>query len=147
MTPIQQAQHEWEANTTPYPKNHLVLPVVRNNPIVHKDNFRKYGQAIAWLEWDGKYIEMKKFEKLPCAAKGAGTPLIEFLKSLADKYHVRILGNPLRYDPDPPVPCGPLLSQAQLEGWYEKQGFRIHKIPNSDIPIMWYPDAPPPKLS
>lgn len=105
-------------------------------------NSKKLGEAIAWLEWDGKYIVIKKFEKLPCAGKGAGTPLIEFLKSLADKYQVRISGNPMCYDPDPPIPCGPLLTQDQLEAWYEKHGFQIRKILNSDIPIMWYPDAP-----
>jgi len=146
MTPLQRAREEWEANTTPHPKKH---PLSEFRPVFHTQEFRQFGQAIAWLEWDGKYIEIKKIEKLPCAGKGAGTPLVEFLKLLAEKYQVRIFGKPIRYDPDPPVPCGPLLTQNQLGNWYEKHGFHLCKILESGIPIsveMWYPDTPPPKL-
>ena len=137
-TPLQQAQQEWEDNTTHHPKEHFY----ENGKKQGTDPFRKYGHAIAWLEWDSKSIVIKKIEKLPCAGRGAASSLINFLKSLADKYQIRIWGNPIRYDPDPPVPCGPLLTQDQLEAWYEKHGFQIRKIQNFGFPIMGYPDAP-----
>jgi TPR repeat protein len=141
MTPLQLAQKEWEDKTTRHPKERLVGKKIRTQ------EFRKFGEAIAWLRWDGNHIEMKKMEKLPCAGRGSGTSLINFVKSLADNYQVRIFGNPMSYDPDPPIPCGHLLTQGRLESWYKKHGFKIVKIQDSDIPIMWYPDLPPQKLT
>jgi S1-C subfamily serine protease len=49
MTPLQLARKEWEDNTTTHPKKHLI------GKKTYTQEFRKFGEAIAWLEWDGKY--------------------------------------------------------------------------------------------
>jgi hypothetical protein len=139
MTPLQRAREEWEANTTSHPKKHSIS---KFRPAFHIHEFRKFGQAIAWLKWDGDYIEITKFEKLPGAGRQAGTPLVEFLKSVADKYQIRLFGNATIYQPDPPIPEGPLLSQDQLEIWYKKHGFQLYKSIKSGIVELWYPNAP-----
>ena len=87
MTPLQLAREEWERNTTQHTKLH---PVGRG--IIHEHEFRQYGQAMAWLKWDGDCIEIGKFETLHLG-QGAASRLIEFLKSLADKYEVQIFGH------------------------------------------------------
>jgi len=136
MTPPQLAIKEWEDKTTPQHKERIV----GNKSRIQE--FRKYGEAIAWLELDGKHIVIKKIEKLSYEGRGAGTALIEFLKSLADKYQVRLFGSVAAYDLEPPIPNCPTLSQSQLEAWYQKLGFKLSRIPNSDISLIWYPDAP-----
>src|SRR5712671_155522 len=120
MTPLQLARQEWEQQTTPCPKIHYI----GKKPFT--EDFRQYGQAIAWLGWESEYIEITKIEALQ-AGQGAAKQLIEFLKILSDKYHIRLFGNAVIYPPDPPVPFGTLLSQEQLEDWYSKLGFRLRK--------------------
>jgi hypothetical protein len=139
MTPLQCAREEWEANTTPCPKKHS-LSKFRTTFHIHE--FRKFGQAIAWLKWNDDYIEITKLEKLPGAGRRAGTPLIEFLKSIADKHHIRLFGNATIYQPDPPRPEAPLLPQEQLEAWYKKHGFQLYKNIETGIVELWYPNAP-----
>jgi hypothetical protein len=136
MTPLQQAREEWEQNTVACPKIHYI----GKNPYQHE--FRQYGKAIAWLEWDDEFIEIKKIETLQ-QGQGAATKLVEFLKTLADKYHVRLFGNAVIYPPDPPAPEGHLFTQAQLESWYGKHGFILRKIRNTGITAIWYPNIPP----
>jgi hypothetical protein len=136
MTPIQLAKKEWEENSTPHAKNNFIGK--RN----YTQEFRKYGEAIAWLDFDGEYIVMKKIEKLSCEGRGAGTALIEFLKSLADKYQVRLFANIAAYELEPPIVNCPTLSQDQLEAWYSEHGFQLRRIPNSGLSVIWYPDTP-----
>src|ERR1017187_8042906 len=125
MTSLRRAREEWEANTAPHPKWHQVSTF---RPVFHTHEFRQFGQAIAWLEWDASYAELKKLEKLPGANRGAGTLLLQFLKSLADRHQIRLSGNAIVYEPDPPIPDGPLLRQEQLESWYKNPGFQVRKI-------------------
>ena len=136
MNPLQLAMKEWEDKTTPQHKER------KGGKKIRIQEFRKYGEAIAWLELDSKHIEIKKIEKLSCKGRGAGTALIEFLKSLADKYQVRLFGGVVAYDLEPPISNCPTLSQAQLEDWYQKRGFQLRRIPDSDIVLIWYPDLP-----
>jgi hypothetical protein len=63
MTTLQRAREEWEANTTPHPKKH---PLSKFRPAFHTHEFREFAEAIAWVEWDGKFIEIKKIEKSGC---------------------------------------------------------------------------------
>lgn len=107
------------------------------------DEFRQYGQAIAWLEWESDYILISKMEAVLQARQGAAKQLVEFLKSLADKYHVRLFGHAVVYSPDPPVPVGDLLNQKQLEDWYVRRGFQLRRIRGTDKSAIWYPEAPP----
>jgi len=131
MTPLQLAKEEWERNTSPHTKLH---PVGRG--VIHEHEFRQYGQAIAWLKWDGDCIEIAKFETLQ-HGQGAATKLIEFLKCLADKYKVGIFGHATAYPPDPPIPEGELFSQEQLEAFYRKHGFKLRKISNDASEIIY----------
>jgi hypothetical protein len=140
MTPLQRAREEWEANTTPHPKKH---PLSKFRPAFHTHEFREFAEAIAWVEWDGKYIEIKKIEKIPCAGRGAAIPIVNFLKVLADKYHVRLWGQAKSYTPDPPW-CDDerILSQEELEAWYERLGFQLVRQRKPAPTWIWYPDIP-----
>lgn len=135
MTQLQHAQKYWEDNTEPFPKDHYI------GKKVYIHDFRQYGQAIAWLEWDEEYMEIKKIESLSLG-KGASSRLLCFLKTISDKYHVRLFGNAIVYRPDPPFPEGELLTQEQLESWYIRHGFVHRKIANTGVTAIWYPDFP-----
>jgi hypothetical protein len=136
MKPLELAWQEWERQTTPYPKVHYI------GKTLTIDEFRRYGDGIAWLEQHRDYIVITKIEALQTGQKAAKR-LVEFLKSLADKYSVRLFGNAGVYPPDPPVPVGTLLTQQQLEDWYRKLGFQLRKIGESGVTAIWYPDFPP----
>jgi len=131
MTQLQLAQKEWESNSIPNTKLH---PIGRG--VIHEHEFRRYGQAIAWLKWDGDCIEIAKFETL-CPGRGAAAKLVEFLKSLADKYKVTLFGHATAYQPDEPFPQGQLLSQKELEDFYRKHGFRLRKISDEASEILY----------
>jgi hypothetical protein len=133
MTSLQLAQQEWEAKTKPHTKSH---PLGRN--VVHEHEFRQFGQAIAWLKWDGGRIEIAKFESLQ-PKQGAGSLLIEFLKTLADKYQIQLWGHSRPYSPDPPVPNGQFLSKEKLENFYMKRGFQLRKIDAETSEICYTP--------
>ncbi len=135
-TPLQQARREWEEKTVACPKTHYI------GRTPYQEDFRRFGAAIAWLEWDDDFIQIAKIETLQ-PGQGAATNLIEFLKTLADKYYVRLFGNAVVYPPDAPAPEGNLFSQAQLECWYKKHGFQLRKIGDTGLTAIWYPDAPP----
>jgi hypothetical protein len=131
MTPLQLAQEEWEQNTTPHAKLHRV-----GKQTVHEHEFRKYGQAIAWLKWDGDCIEIAKFETLQ-PSQGNASKLIEFLKNLSNKYKVRIFGHATAYLPDPPIPKGELISQKELEEFYSRHGFKLRKITRDASEVIY----------
>jgi hypothetical protein len=140
MIPLQQAQQEWEVETTSHPKDHFYENGKKQEGT---DQFRKRGQAIALINWDGEYIEIKKLEKLPGGGRGAAIPLVNFLKALADKYHIRLSGQAKPYTPDPPLPDDPIITeQEKLEDWYKKHGFQIFTQGKPAPTWIWYPDVP-----
>jgi hypothetical protein len=139
MTPLQQAQQEWEAVTTPHPKQHFYE---NGKKQVGKHQFRKFGQAIALLNWC-ENIEMTKLEKLPSGGRGATIPIVEFLKTLADNYHIRIFGHVKPYTPDPPWSDDEYIpTQEELEAWYKKRGFHLCMRGKLGAVALWYPDVP-----
>jgi hypothetical protein len=138
-TPLQLAQDEWEGKTQPNPKSH---PVDLAGKVVHIHDFRKYGQAIALLNFDSEYIEITKLEKIPGAGRGAAIPLVEFLKAIADKYSLRLYGHATIYIPDPPIPEGPFPTQEELEIWYLNRGFKLRTKGKPAPVVIWYPDVP-----
>jgi hypothetical protein len=122
-----------------HPKEHFY----ENGKWACTDQFRKRGQAIALINWDSEYIEITKLEKLPDGGREAAIPLVEFLKSLADKYHVQISAHVKRYTPDSPWPDDyPIPSQEKLEAWYEKRGFQLFTQGKPAPTWAWYPDVP-----
>jgi hypothetical protein len=135
MTPLQRARDEWEANTTPHPKIHRIISEYREEEF-HKHEFRQFGQAIALLDWDEDRIVITKFETLQPGGSGA-TRLIEFLKTLADKYQIPLWGHARKYDPDPPTPKGHLLTKDELDIFYKKRGFELCPI-DANTSDMWY---------
>ena len=139
VTPLQLARKEWESETTDHPKQHFYENGKKQGGL---DDFRKYRQAIAFIKWDGEDIEITKLEKLPGAGRGAAIPLVNFLKTLSDKYHIRLWGQAKSYIPDPPRPEGPLLTQEQLEAWYKRQGFQLCTQGKPAPTWIWYPDIP-----
>jgi hypothetical protein len=141
MTPFQRAREEWEANTTPHPKKHSLSKFRTEEFLTHE--FRQFGQAIALLDWAEDCIEINKLEKLPCGGRGAAIPIVNFLKMLADKYHVRLSGQAIPYTPDPPW-CDDerIPSQEELEGWYERRGFQLDRQGKPVPTWIWYPDVP-----
>jgi len=129
---MQLARREWEARTSRHTK---FRPIGGDNTREHP--FRRFGQAIAWLKWDAAdRIEIAKFETLQ-PNQGAAGRLIEFLKSLADKYQLRLWGQARIYLPDPPVPQGRLLNREELENFYRKHGFQLRQI-DADTSEMCY---------
>ena len=141
MTPLQQAQQEWEANTTLHPKQHFYK---NGKKQVGKQQFRKLNQAktIALLNWC-EYIEITKLEKLPGAGRGAAIPLVDFLQGLAKKYNIRISGHVKPYKPDPPWPDDEHIpTQEELEAWYQKHGFHLCTRGKPGAVKLWYPDVP-----
>jgi len=138
-TPLQHAQQEWEDNTTPHPKEHFY----ENGKKQGTDEFRKRGQAIALVNWGCEDIEITKLEKLPGAGKGAANPLVNFLKELANKHHIRISCQVRPYTPDKPFPDEPIITeQEKLEAWYEKHGFQLITQGKPAPTWAWYPDVP-----
>lgn len=133
MTSIERARAEWEVNSKPSPREGR-----RRNRLVI-DEFRRYGEALALLEWT-KVCIISKIETLRPRA-GAASRLIEYLKSLADSHHISLFGNITAYVPETPHVLDGLLSQAELEAWYKKRGFFVHRG-RSGIVEFWYPKAP-----
>lgn len=134
MSSLSAAQAEWEAATIPYP-----LPHKQSYGEIVEEPFRRYGGAIAWLDWD-EYCIIKKIETLR-PRTGATTSLLSFLKTLAAKHRVRIYGNPVVYEPTCPQAAASPLSQEELNAWYSKHGFLVGRS-SEGVPYLWYPDAP-----
>lgn len=140
MTPLQRARQEWEANTTPYRKEH---PISKFRPVFHTHEFRQFGQAIALLNWPDECLEIAKLEKLPAAGRGAAIPLVNFLEVLADNHHIRLSCQVKPYKPDPPWPDNERIpSQEELEAWYKKRGFQLFTRGKPASTQAWYPDVP-----
>lgn len=75
----------------------LVRPVVKNNLIYFREDFRRFDNAIAWLQWNEDCIEIKKLETL-LPHGGGPTRLIKFLKTLADEFLVPLWGHARLYE-------------------------------------------------
>jgi hypothetical protein len=134
---LEQARKEWEDNTEAAPKT-VERGKYKKSTRIH--DFRRFGQAIAWLDWDAETIEIKKLETLK-AGNGGATQLLKFLQTIADKHGLRISAWIVAYPPDPPAPAGKLLTQEELEGWYARRGFQINGNPCGGA-LGWYPTAP-----
>jgi hypothetical protein len=138
MTPVQQAKKDWDENTSPHPKMHCVSQL---HGMHRTEDFQQFGQAIALINWAEGCIVLAKLEKLPGAGRGAAIPLINFLKSLADKYHLCIQAHVKPYAPDPPwSERKPTLEE--LKEWYPRRGFKLFPGGDPKFPWAWYPDAP-----
>jgi hypothetical protein len=135
-TPLQQAQQEWEAHTTPRPKNHTYG---KRNPEIIVHEFRQFDKAIALMNWDGNRIEITKLETLQ-PGQGGATRLIFYLKALAHKYHVPLWGHARVYEPDPPIPVGPLLDYEKLIKFYLKHGFQLREIDANTSEFSYFPN-------
>lgn len=125
------AKKEWEANTTPCPKNH---PVGKK---IHIHEFRQFDKAIAFLNWEGDCVEITKLETLE-PGQGGPSRLICYLKALADKYEVSLWGHARCYEPDLPTPKGHLLAKEELEAFYRKHGFQLRKIDSDTSEIRYF---------
>jgi hypothetical protein len=131
MSSILAAKAEWEDLTIPYP-----MPNQQSYGERIEDPFRRYGDAIACLDWDD-LCTIGKIETLSPRSGGA-TSLLLFLKSLALKHEFLLFGNPLVYQPAKIFAAGSLLSQDELETWFAKLGFIVGKSTNG-VPFIWYP--------
>jgi hypothetical protein len=136
MIPIQLASQEWEANTQPHPKMRLISEF---RPEYRLQPFRRYGYAIAWLEWYESHIEIRKFEALEETGRGSAGKLIRFLIALSNKYKIPIEGQAVPYPPDPPALKGETLTLEQLETFYKKHGFTVRTIDSDRSDISYFP--------
>jgi hypothetical protein len=134
LTSLSAAQAEWEAATTPYP-----LPHKQSYGKIIDEPFRRYGDAIAWLEWQDN-CTITKIETLK-PRTSAATSLLSFLKTLATKHGIHIYGSPVIYEPTCPLAAVLPLSQEELEAWYSKNGFLVGRSSNG-VPYFWYPSPP-----
>jgi hypothetical protein len=134
MSSLSAARAEWEAATTRYPLRHK-----QSYGETVEEPFRRYGDAIAWLEWED-YCVISKIETLR-SRSGATTALLSFVKVLATKHCFRIFGNPVVYEPTCPQAAVRPLSQEELNDWYSRQGFIVGRSERG-VPYLWYPDVP-----
>jgi hypothetical protein len=138
MDSLVAAQMEWEAATTPYPLQHK-----QSYGTVVEEPFRKYGDAIAWLDWEkheeGNVCVITKLETKK-RKSGAATLLLSFLKMISAKHQFHIYGNPTIYPATCPLAAECPMSQEELDAWYSKRDFLVGKSKNG-IPYLWYPDA------
>ena len=130
---ILQAREVWELNTEPAPRER------RQGKRDLIDEFRQFGNAIAILKWID-VCEISKIETLR-PHEGAATALLEFLILLADQNQITLFGNATAYHPDDQIPGLAVLTQEQLEKWYEKHGFHLYTGKNGVVEI-WYPKRP-----
>jgi hypothetical protein len=72
MSSLPAAQAEWEAATIPYPLFHK-----QSYGAVVEEPFRRYGDAIAWLEWQ-EDCEIEKIETLKPRAGGLNSDATAF---------------------------------------------------------------------
>lgn len=110
MSSILEARANWEIATTPYP----LLRKQSYGKLV-EEPFRRYGDAIAWLEWEENCV-ITKIETLK-PRSGAASALLSFLKALTERHCIRIYGNPLAYEPTCQLAAASPLSQQELEAW------------------------------
>ena len=134
LSSLSVARAEWEAATIPHPLN-----CKRSDGEIIEEPFRRYGDAIAWLEWD-HYCQITKIETLR-PMSGAPTSLLIFLKGIADRCRIHLYGFPVPYPPTCPLASSSPLSQEQLITWYSKCGFLVGKD-RKGAPYVWYPDVP-----
>jgi hypothetical protein len=131
MSSILAAKSEWENVTIPYP-----MPNQQSYGEIIEDPFRRYGDAVACLDWDDR-CTISKIETLAPRSGGA-TSLLLFLKSLALKHDFLLYANPLAYQPAKSFPAGSLMSQKELERWLTRLGFIVDNS-SEGVPVMWYP--------
>jgi hypothetical protein len=134
MSSISAARAEWEAATIPCP-----LSREQSHGEIVEEPFRRYGDAIAWLDWED-YCTIVKIETLR-PRSGAATSLLSFLKSVATRHGIRIYGNPVVYEPTCPQAAASPLSQKELAAWYSKRRFIVGRS-EEGIPYLWFPDVP-----
>lgn len=136
ISPIEAAQAKWEADSLPYPL------ATRNERRSITENFRRLGDAITLLVWTDK-CEVKKIESL-CPRTGAASYLLRYIQSLADTYKIALFGNACVYRPLHLEPCGIIMQQAELEAWYIRHGFKLHRfrLGNEEVVEFWYPHSP-----
>jgi hypothetical protein len=131
MSSILAAKAEWEDITIPYPLSNQQSCGERV-----EDPFRRYGDAVACLEWDD-HCTIGKIETLNPRSGGA-TSLLLFLKSLALKHDFLLYGDPVVYPPATSFPATALLSQEELETWFARLGFLVQRS-SKGVPYVWYP--------
>ena len=130
MTTLAPAQTDWEAATIPYPLSHR-----QSYGEIVEEPFRRYGDAIAWIDWQDDCV-ITKIETLK-PRSGAASLLLSFLQTLARKHGFCIFGNPVVYEPTCKLAAASPLSQQELEVWYAKQGFSVGRSSNG-VPYVRY---------
>lgn len=120
MTPTSKAQADWERASEPYPLFH------QSGKRTIRDDFRRMGNAIAVIDW-GQNCELKKLEPIT-PREGGPTTLLAFLRGLADKHGIAIRGNATPYLPSRSELHEMIMSQEQLEKWYQDRGFQVHRF-------------------
>ena len=128
------AKSEWISITTTFPRKEIRRGKEFTDP------FRRIGHSIAWVEWD-EVCTIIKIEALQVRT-GAATRLLAKLKEICDKHEVCIFGNATPYKPPGRPNIEEFLTQEELIGWYEKQGFVTKKSEETGATEIWYPGVP-----
>jgi hypothetical protein len=112
----------WEAATSQHPVEH------RRGKRVTVHPFRRYGDAIAWVEWLPSHASLLKIERLDGASSGSGSALLKLIQKICVEHGLALHANvaPYRREPDGEIVDDPHGS-ARLIGWYRWQGFDITK--------------------
>jgi len=86
------AEQEWLSRTVESDRPNL------GNRGEQQLGLRQFGNADAWLEWNGDEVTLLKLEAR--GSGGSAIPLLELLKDLADRRGLRLIGNVTAYCTD-----------------------------------------------
>jgi hypothetical protein len=117
------AEQEWIAATDECPRTEVRERPVKGGSrrpdlyVIHR--FRRYRGALAVMEWGEASACIFKLEAGP--EKGSGGRLLEFLKSIADKHSIELIGNVKAYETD----ACPEPDQAKTVKFYRCHGFHV----------------------
>jgi uncharacterized protein YggL (DUF469 family) len=136
VTASEQVQKEWEGSTVPATKT---VERRQYKKWTETHEFRRFGEALAWLFWNPDFIAIRKLQTLNCG-NGGPARLLKYLQTIADKHGLRIFARISAYLPDQPAPKCKFLNQQELEAWYARRGFKI--VPTKCGTDGWYPTTP-----
>jgi hypothetical protein len=117
---------DWEAATEPFERRD-------SRGEVHR--FRRYGEAIALVEFGGRGALILRLEALGPAGEGGAVPLVELLTTIARRHDLTLRGQLHAY----PTEERPEPDLAALARFYRRLGF---EVTGDDPPWINLPDLP-----
>ncbi len=87
--------------------------------------FRRFGDAVAWVEWRGPEPAMLMKVETLAPGKGAASRLLRHLIAIADAHRIRLAGVAIAYATAECADAESATGQQRLEAWYRRLGFAV----------------------